>query len=175
MLFFNWYGYRIITSLMESQADQQLEARLDSQQYDEAELIEVKIPLQVPYQISQPEFERHYGEVEVDGKHYTYVKSKVVDGFLVLKCIANSAKDEIKAAGSNYYKKANGLDQQSSDKKGGDYAGFAKSFWSEYSNKTVYPELSVIVEQSRHSFPIFTQTLPVCYSEVTGQPPEMDV
>lgn len=173
MLFFNWYGYRIFTSLMETRADQQLEARLDNQEYDEAELIEVKIPLQVPYQISQPEFERHYGEVEVDGKYYTYVKSKVVDGFLVLKCIANSAKDEIKAAGSNYYKKANGLDQQSSDKKGGDYSGFAKNFWSEYSNKTLYPELSMIARQSRHSFPVFSQTLPVCYTEVAGQPPEL--
>lgn len=172
MLFFNWYGYRIITGLMESRADQQLEARLDNQEYDEDDLIEVKIALQVPYQISQPEFERHYGEVEVDGRHYTYVKSKVVDGYLILKCIANSAKDQIKQAGSNYYQKANGLDNHAADKKAGDFSGFAKNFWSEYSDKTIQPELNPVVLQSQQEFSAYYFTLPLRYAEVAGHPPE---
>jgi len=101
LLAFNWYGFRIVTAILSDNADQQLETRLDNLQYDESQLIELRIPLNVPYQTSQSEFERHYGEMEVNGVFYTYVKSKVENGELVLKCIPNDSKKEIRKAGTN--------------------------------------------------------------------------
>jgi hypothetical protein len=63
-LFFNWYGYRIVTTILTKDADKQLEVQLDNQQYDETQLIEIRIALNVPYQNDQAEFERHYGEIK---------------------------------------------------------------------------------------------------------------
>ncbi len=117
LLSFNWYGYRLVTDLLSEKADARLEAALDNDQYDESQLIEVKVALNVPYQVNSSEFERHYGEMQVDGVYYTYVKSKVEDGFLVLKCIPNASKQQIHSAGNDYYKMTNGLDQEHQSKK----------------------------------------------------------
>ena len=70
ILFFNWYGYRIVTNILAKDADKQLEVQLDNNDYDESQLIEVRVALNMPYQNDQSDFERHYGEMEVDGKYY---------------------------------------------------------------------------------------------------------
>ena len=112
-----------------------LKLRLDNNQYDESQLIEVRVPLNIPYQNDQADFERHYGEMEIDGKYYTYVKRKIENGYLVLKCIPNNSKEKIKAAGNDYFKMANGLDQNQPDKKQNSNSNLAKNFWSEYDGR----------------------------------------
>lgn len=101
---------------MALRAEQEQEARIDAGHYEESDLFEVRIDLDVPYQLNQPDFERHYGEVEVDGRYYTYVKRKIENGQLVLLCIPNEKKTDVKAAGEEYYSKANGLQFPKSDK-----------------------------------------------------------
>ena len=118
--------------MLAKDADKQLEVQLDNNDYDESQLIEVRVALNVPYQNDQSDFERHYGEMEVDGKYYTYVKRKVENGFLVLKCIPNDSKQKIKEAGDDFFKMANGLDQDQPDKKQNNSTNLAKNFWSEY-------------------------------------------
>lgn len=132
LLFFNWYGYRIMISAMTKDADRRLESQLDNNDYAESDLLEMRVAINMPYQTSQMEFERHYGEIEIDGKYYTYVKRKIEDGFLILKCIPNSSKEKIKAAGNDFFKMANGLDQDQPGKKQEGNSSFAKNFWSEY-------------------------------------------
>jgi hypothetical protein len=170
ILFFNWYGYRLVTVLMEDKADQQLEAKLDNQEYDEAQLIEVRVALNVPYQNSSSEFERHYGEVEVDGKYYTYVKSKVENGFLVLQCIPNSSKEKIKSAGNDFFKMANGLDQQS-DKKQTSNNNLAKNFWSEYDGKESEYTISIQSSDIERTYPHNTSLLADICRQIPAQPP----
>lgn len=136
ILFFNWYGYKVITAFLQKKANQHLEARLDNNDYDESQLIEIRVALDMPYQISQAEFERQYGEIEIEGKSYTYVKRKIEDGYLILKCIYNNSKDRIKSAGNDFYKLANGLDQNQPDKKQSNNSSVAKNFWSEYDDHT---------------------------------------
>ena len=45
--------------IMTKQSDQQLELRLDNNDYDESQLIEVRVALNMPYQNEQADFERH--------------------------------------------------------------------------------------------------------------------
>src|SRR5439155_4988660 len=52
LLLFNWYGYRFVTNYLQKKADSQLEARLDVNDYDESQLIEIRIELNIPYQYS---------------------------------------------------------------------------------------------------------------------------
>ena len=132
ILFFNWYGYRIAMMVLIQDADKQLEARLDNNDYDESQLIELRVSLNMPYQASQADFERCYGEMEVDGRHYTYVKRKIESGYLVLKCIPNSSKEKIHAAGNDFFKMTNGLGQP---EKKQDKNQVGKNFPNEYDGR----------------------------------------
>ena len=135
LLFFNWYGYRIITGIIQKQADQQLAIQLDNHYYDESELIELKVELQVPYQKQDAEFERHYGEIEIDGKSYTYVKRKIENGFLILKCIPNYQRDKLKTANADFLKMVVGLNHEKNNDKQNTPSISLKNFWSEYNNQ----------------------------------------
>ncbi len=172
ILFFNWYGYRIVLNILAKDADQQLEIRLDNKEYDESQLVEVKVALNIPYQNDQAEFERHYGEMELDGKYYTYVKRKIENGFLVLKCIPNSSREKIKAAGNDYFKLANGLDDQQQDKKQNNTNNFAKNFWSEYDGRETDFTIDIFSYLINKNFLNNSPSLKdICLSS-PGQPPE---
>ena len=86
----------MVIDRLQQKADTRLEAQLDNSDYDESQLVEIRVPMNMPYQERYTEFERHYGEIELDGKSYTYVKSKIEGDVLVLKCIANQSKEESK-------------------------------------------------------------------------------
>lgn len=169
ILFFNWYGYRIVTDYMEKNADRQLEAQLDNNQYDESALIEIRVPLNIPYQTSQSEFERHYGEMLVDGKYYTYVKRKIENGALVLKCIPNISKQTIKANESDFFKMTNGLDQNSKKQDGS--SSVAKNFWSEYDDQLEKFNLTVNSDLINRKFRDNASSLTSTTGSVPEQPP----
>lgn len=109
VLLFNIIGYRALFYYAEKQSDASMEARLDNDQYQENELITVKIPLHNPYQIEQKSFERVNGEINFNGKIFKYVKRKVTDGYLILLCIADNHKNVLKKAKSEYETATNDL------------------------------------------------------------------
>lgn len=102
---------------MQERSDSKLEAKLDNNDYDESQLIEIKIPINMPYQTSWADFERYDGAVEVNGIHYKYVKRKIENGQLVLKCIPNETKQRLQTAGDDFFKLVNDLQQDHSGKK----------------------------------------------------------
>jgi hypothetical protein len=117
MLLFNWCGYRWVINYLQKDADLQLEARLDKNDYDESQLIEIKVPIHMPYQSDWAAFERYDGEIEVNGIHYKYVKRKVQDGQLVLKCIPNATKQRLETVKDDLFKLVNDLQQDHAAKK----------------------------------------------------------
>jgi hypothetical protein len=136
ILLFNWCGYRWVLNWMEQKANHQLEARLDSNDYNESQLIEIRLPLNMPYLTTQAEFERCDGQVEVNGKHYNYVKRKIDNGQLVLKCIPNETKQRLQSAGDNFFKLVNDLQQDRSAKKSTDgNTGAFKNLTGDYDNQ----------------------------------------
>jgi len=172
VLSFNWYGYRIVTNILAKNADQQLELRLDNNEYDEFQLVEVRIPLNMPYQNSQMDFERHYGEMEADGKYYTYVKRKIENGVLVLLCIPNDSKEKIKAAGNDFFKIANGFDQDQPAKKQSNHSNLAKNFWTEYDGRETDFTIDIFSDLIKKNFLNGVPSLiNLCLSS-PGQPPE---
>lgn len=175
ILFFNWYGYRIVTSILAKGADQQLESQLDNNEYDESQLVEVRVALNVPYQNDQAEFERHYGEMEVDGKYYTYVKRKIENGFLIMKCIPNDSKEKIKAAGNDFFKMTNGLNQDQQGKKQNNNSNLAKNFWSEYDDRETDFTINIFSDLINKHFLYNTSSLYNICQSTPGQPPENNI
>ena len=101
--------------ILEQQASTSLQQRLDLNQYDDNSLVEVKIPVSLPYLSNWNSFEKYQGETEINGIHYKYVKRKLVNDTLILLCIPNQAKNELKSARSDYFKQVNDL--QNNNKK----------------------------------------------------------
>lgn len=109
VFFFNWFGYRLLTDFLQHKADQKLEAKLDRNDYDESQLIEMRIPLNMPYQTISSGFERIDGEIEIKGIHYKYVKRKVEAGELVLLCLPNHSKMQLESARDEFFQLVNDL------------------------------------------------------------------
>ncbi len=174
MLFFNWYGYRIVMDILAAKADTRLEARIDNQEYAEEDLVEISIPLNIPYQINQPEFERHYGEVEIDGQVYSYVKRKVENGFLVLKCIPNESRQDIEQGGNEFFKKANGLDHSQPEKNSSGNQSFAKGFFGECDDRNDLPGLQAFSTSMTQNYGSFTAATMHTSLTQPGKPPRLN-
>jgi hypothetical protein len=119
LLLFNWCGYRWVINMVQQHADTRLEAKLDRNDYDDAQLVEISVPVNLPYQTDWSGFERFDGEIEVNGIHYKYVKRTIQNGHLILKCIPNQAKQQLETARGDLFKIANDLQQDNGAKKSG--------------------------------------------------------
>ncbi len=81
-------------------------ASLDNNKYDEKELVQIKLPLNIPYLADNKSYERCNGEVEYNGIEYNYVKRMVYNDTLYLYCIPNQQKTKISNT-KNLYAKQN--------------------------------------------------------------------
>ncbi|ULQ55811.1 hypothetical protein KJS94_14270 [Flavihumibacter rivuli] len=106
---FNLLGYTLLFEYIEERSDRQLVQKLDENRYSEDQLIEIKIPLSLPYGTDWPDYRREDGEVEIDGKIFSFVKKKISNDTVYLKCLPNTAKDQLTLARHDYNRKANDL------------------------------------------------------------------
>jgi len=106
IMLFNLAGYRWIFSAIENKATAKLEQRISSANYNEEQLVEVQIPLNMPY-YSDKDYENVYGETDWNGHHYRYVKRKVSGNILHLLCLPNTEKNNIVKAKDEFAKAVN--------------------------------------------------------------------
>jgi hypothetical protein len=116
---------------MQQQSDVKMEASIDNNNYNEKDLITIKMPLSMPYQLDQKDFERVSGEVTYNGKIYKYVQRKVSNGELILQCLPDENKMKLQSAKEDFFKFANDLQQNNSSKKS-NTSDFSKNWLSIY-------------------------------------------
>lgn len=117
LFLFNLFGYRMVVEYMQQKVSAQLEARIDNNLYNESQLIELKVPIHLPYQTNWSAYQRYDGEIEVDGIMYKYVKRKVANDTLYLMCIPNTKKMNLETAKNDFFKLSNDLTQNNNSKK----------------------------------------------------------
>jgi hypothetical protein len=132
LLLFNWVGYRIVSQVLESNANATLEKRLDQNDYDESQLIEMRVDLHLPYQNDWADFERFNGELEINGVHYKYVKRKIEKGQLVVLCIPNKSKMQIEESRHDFFKLVNDLPNSSQGNDSGKSTSVSKGMFTDY-------------------------------------------
>lgn len=151
VLLFNWFGYRILSDYYVQQADLALEQQLDENEYDESRLIEIKVPLKMPYQSTFRKFERYDGEIEVNGIHYKYVKRAIYNDSLILMCLPNDGKMKLNSVRNDFFKLVNDIQNTSQGKKSDQgNQSTVKSPFSEYyaaSNIWLVPKLTAFFSQ----------------------------
>ena len=157
---------------IEQKADSRLEARLDNNNYNEADLITIKVSLNMPYQNEWSDFERYDGEVEKDGKIYKYVKRKVQNDSLILLCIPHETKMNLQAAKDDFYKLVNDLQQNNSSQKGNDKKTAFKNLLSEYVQEIKCWSLNAHTGLSLQYFVENNSSNTTGFYLLPGQPPD---
>ena len=105
-MLFNLIGYRWIFTAIENKATAKLEQKISSGDYNEEQLVEIQIPLNMPY-YSDKGYENVYGETDWNGNHYRFVKRKVSGNTLYLLCLPNVEKNSIVKAKDEFTKAVN--------------------------------------------------------------------
>ena len=133
---FNWFGYRLVYEYLQQKSNENLEALFDQNLYNESELIELKIAINLPYQTNRTAFERCDGEIEVDGMIYKYVKRKLVNDTLYLMCFKNTDKMSLEKAKNKIYKLTNDLVQNDQNGTADHYKSVTKNIQPVYNESS---------------------------------------
>jgi len=133
LLLFNFIGYRLLFYALQQNAEKNIVARIDREDYSDADLITLTVPLSMPYLQDSKDFERKDGEITINGKIYHYVKQKISQGNLVLLCLPDDQKTHLKNAKDDFFRLANELQNNTSQsKKSGENSQVIKLVISDY-------------------------------------------
>lgn len=170
---FNLGGYRLVFSNLADKMSNQMVARIDRSDYNDKDLIEIKVPVNLPYQTNWEDFERYDGEIQIAGVHYNYVKRKLQNDTLILMCIPNTDKMKLFNARETFFSLVNDLQQNDSGKEHPLPVKPVKIFMAEYvpdkNDFSLTSPLNLITTYIQAP----NAGLLSIYKESPAQPPEM--
>lgn len=155
LMIFNFIGYRLLISVLQQKATNTIVAKIDNQNYNDADLITLTVPLSMPYIQDSKDFERKDGEISLNGKVYHYVKQKISQGNLVLMCLPDEQKTHLQNAKDDFFRLANELQSNTDSKKSGDNAQVIKLTLGDYEDLKV-ADLDLYSTPISKSFPSFS-------------------
>jgi len=148
-------------------------ARLDRSEYNDNDLIEVKVPVNLPYQTNWQEFERYDGEIQIAGVHYNYVKRKLLNDTLILMCIPNTDKMKLFNARETFFSLINDMQQNENGKHHPLPVKPVKIFMAEYVPDKNSFSLSNPLTLKISFSPVPSPSLLSIFQESPAQPPEL--
>jgi hypothetical protein len=112
ILVFNFIGYKFLIQYLENKSSVAIDKIIASTSYKEEDLVEVTVPLQMPY-YSDSRQEFINGEINFGGVHYNYVKRQVKNNVLHIWCLPNLQKTKLKQLNETIAKSSNSKDAES--------------------------------------------------------------
>ena len=106
---FNVGGYYLVFLGLHHRSDVLLSKQIDANQVSDQDLIELKIPVALPYPLQQTGFERADGKFEHRGNFYKLVKRKYEKDTLYVICLRDTATKRLATAFKDYVSKTNDL------------------------------------------------------------------
>lgn len=115
---FNLGGYYAFFWAMKHTANMELAARLDADQYAEEEIVELKVPIDLPYPIFSTDFERVDGKFHHNGEIYKLVKQKLSEGTLHIICVKDKKEKQLSSDLKEFTKRSQDLPSNSAKHSG---------------------------------------------------------
>lgn len=162
---FNLLGYSVVFSYFSSQTDRALSQQLDQNNYKDSDLVQLSIPLHLPYMQNTNGFERIDGTVESGGVQYNYVKRRIHNDTLYIMCIPNQQKANLAKEKSRY---AGAVNDFGTAKKGKESAAKKSGPAAEYNNLIVHYNLVL----NANSRVITGETIASALTSVAHESPE---
>ena len=153
---------------MQKTNETKLAIQLDNEQYDDADLISIKTPLNLPYYNNSNEYERAYGSIELEGVEYEYVKRRIYNDSLELLCLPDKAHQKLQSAKVDFFKMSNDIPNSSQNKKNTSFKNVLPEFCEELAAYSLRP----VYKMSNEYFIFTAQMLPSTFFFVEEQPPE---
>lgn len=174
ILFFNWYGYQLLSAYWEQRAGNKLVARLDRHEYDESQLISIKIPVtQLSYYNSTTTFERVDGTIDVGGVQYNYVKRRIFKDSLELLCIPNMTAMKLRQSKNDFFRQVNDLQQTNQGKK---HNTTTKDISKDYTPTEMDITVPALAAAPMPAVTVFgSPSLPSQYAPTAEMPPDATV
>ena len=101
---FNVGGYYLLFVGLHHRADQLLSRKIEANQYDGTETIELKIPVTLPYPLQQNGFERVDGRFEHNGTYYKLIKQKLENDTVYIVCIRDNEEKRLNTVVTDFIK-----------------------------------------------------------------------
>jgi hypothetical protein len=95
VLVFNTGGYMLLYQYFIHESDQFANEQISKGYYKPEELVEIKIPIRMPYVQEQREYENISGQIQLKGNCYNYVALKMTRDTMYVKCIPNYTKTKL--------------------------------------------------------------------------------
>jgi hypothetical protein len=172
ILAFNWVGYRLLSTWLESNANTALNSRIDAENYDASELISIKVANNLPYANAKA-FERISGQIEIAGIQYNYVKIRVTNDSLELLCIPNHDATKAKESKDDFFKRVNDLQQNNQGKESNSHPGATKNFSPDtYTMNDLVLLQHPTMETGTDLFGNYSFLIPFSFTPTAEQPPE---
>jgi hypothetical protein len=95
VLVFNMGGYMLLFQYFIEVSDQVANQQISKGYYNPDELVEIKIPIRMPYVQEQRQYENISGQIQLKGSFYNYVARKMTRDTMYVKCIPNYAKTKL--------------------------------------------------------------------------------
>jgi hypothetical protein len=171
ILFFNWYGYQLLSAYWQQQADNKLEARLDRNEYDDSQLVSIKVPItDLSYYNSSASYERVDGRIELGGVQYKYVKRRILKDSLELLCIPNLTAMKLQQAKNDFFRQVNDLQQQKQGKKN---SSATKDISKDYTPSAMDIAIPALAAAQTPAGAVFhSPDLPSQYAPTAEMPPD---
>jgi hypothetical protein len=141
---FNIAGYNLLFHYFMNRSEARLIKQLDRNDYNDQDLVVLKMPLNLPYYNSSGTTERVDGEIEISGTHYNYVKRQVSNDTLYLYCIPNTAKTKLRNAQTDFSK---GVSDTQPDTGKGTNSLLKKMKWGAEYNNDLLPITCAVSEK----------------------------
>ncbi|HMF71123.1 MAG TPA: hypothetical protein VK616_06590 [Flavitalea sp.] len=156
--------------LLIGKSSEDLASTIDQNKYDESELIEVKLRLNLPYVTSQGDYEKYEGEITINGHHHNYVKRKVSGDTLYLLCLPNREKDKLQIAENNYGTVTNDFDSEHKSESAVKKANTFNQYPLQLSDYSILaPQISFHEPSS-----FISLSLPDSFIDLYGKPPQLN-
>jgi hypothetical protein len=95
VLVFNMGGYMLLVQYCIQESDQFANEQISKGHYKPEELVEIKIPIRMPYIQEQRRYENISGQIQLKGNCYNYVALKITRDTMYVKCVPNYRKTKL--------------------------------------------------------------------------------
>jgi len=168
-ILFNSGGYDLFFQYMMYRSDVKVFDKINNNHYKHSDLVEVKIPVDMPTQQDWDSYQAISGQVEVKGSRYDYAEIKITRDTLYLRVVPNPDLTKLVKANVLYGKLVNDL--PTSNTKHSNNPLTKKSLSeSEYLTFTYINSSAVVIKKPSPGFTFVGILKPTL--EVGGQPPE---
>lgn len=106
---FNVGGYYVVFWGMLKGAESDLKVRLDEERYQHDELMELIIPVTLPYPVQENTYRRVTGKFEHEGEFYQLVQQRFEGDTLFITCIKDKQQKRLHSTFRDYVKLINDL------------------------------------------------------------------